>query len=195
MTLIVATVQSQAHSIEIHNDINTDESSVQVMLDGQRQSVDWKQIALLAREEKKAGDLGGRYSLLVGGRSYEVFARRITRPEEKNAQIYEVFVDGQRFEVAVEDERTRTLAGVIAGNVHSGEVTIYAPMPGLVVGVLLETGAEVKAGQSVIVLEAMKMENDLTAPLQGRIKKIAVQKGQTVDQGAALVVIDGGAEG
>jgi biotin carboxyl carrier protein len=196
MAFIVATIQSQAHSIEINADeINTDEPSVQVTLDGRGHTIDWKQIAPLARDEKKQGDPGAHYSLLLGGRSYDVFARRITRPEEKNAQTYEIFIDGQRFEVAAEDERTRVLAGLIAGTVRSGEVTIYAPMPGLVVGVLLEVGAEVKAGQPVIVLEAMKMENDLTAPLQGRIKKIAVQKGQTVDQGAALVVIDGNTEG
>src|ERR1019366_6402988 len=155
MSFIVATIQGQAYSIEV----NEEEPTAQVTLNGQGHIIDWKQIAPLARDEKKHGNPGGRYSLLLAGRSYDVFARCITPPEEKNAQTYEIFIDGQRFEVAAADERARALAGLIAGNVHSGEVTIYAPMPGLVVGVLLETGAEVRAGQPIIVLEAMKMEN------------------------------------
>lgn len=191
MSFIVATVQDQAYSIEIHEE----EPIVKVALDGQGHAIDWKQIAPLARDEKRHGDIGGRFSLLLEGRSYEVFARHMTRPTEKNSQIYEICINGQCFEVTAEDERARALAELIEGSVHSGEVTIYAPMPGLVVGILLEPGDEVKAGQPVIVLEAMKMENDLTSPIKGKIKKIAVQKGQTVDQAAALVVIDGSGEG
>lgn len=187
MSFIVTTIQGQAHSVEV----NEDEPTVKVKLDGQEHIIDWKQIAPLARDEKKHGDVGGRYSLLLEGRSYDVFARHITQPAEKNGQTYEIHIDGQRFEVAAEDERARALAGLLEGSVHTGEATIYAPMPGLVVGVLLEPGAEVKAGEAVIVLEAMKMENDLSSPINGKIKKISVQKGQTVDLGAALVVIDG----
>ncbi len=187
MSFIVATIEDQSYSVVI----NEEEPSVKVTLDGQEHAIDWKRIAPLARDEKKRGDVGGRYSLILGGRSYEVFARRVTRPEEKNGQRYEIYIEGQRFEVAAEDERTRALAGLIKGSVHSGEAIIYAPMPGLVVGVLQETGAEVKAGQPIIVLEAMKMENDLSSPINGKIKKISVSKGQTVDLGAVLVVIDG----
>jgi biotin carboxyl carrier protein len=187
MSSMVATIQKQTYSV----DINEEDPAVKVTLDGQGHAIDWKQIAPLARDEKKHGDIGGRFSLLLAGRSYEVFARRITRPEEKNGQRYEIYIDGQRFEVAAEDERTRALAVLLQGSAHSGEATIYAPMPGLVIGILQEAGAEVKAGQPIIVLEAMKMENDLTSPINGKIKKISVSKGQTVDLGAALVVIDG----
>ena len=190
MSFMVATIERQTYSI----DINEEEPTVKVTLGGQGHAIDWKQVAPLARDEKKHGDVGGRYSLILGGRSYDVFARRITRPEEKNGQRYEIYIDGQRFEVAAEDERARALAGLIKGSVHSGEATIYAPMPGLVVGILQEAGAEVKAGQPIIVLEAMKMENDLPSPINGKIKKISVNKGQTVDLGAALVVIDGSTE-
>ncbi|HEY5004411.1 MAG TPA: acetyl-CoA carboxylase biotin carboxyl carrier protein subunit, partial [Ktedonobacteraceae bacterium] len=104
------------------------------------------------------------------------------------------FINGQRFEVATEDERARALTGLIKGSTHSSEATIYAPMPGLVIGMPLEVGTEVNAGQSVIVLEAMKMENDLSSPIHGRIKEFLVNKGQTVDLGAALVIIDGHSE-
>jgi biotin carboxyl carrier protein len=64
-------------------------------------------------------------------------------------------------------------------------------MPGLVVKILLEVGASVEQGQAVIVLEAMKMENDLISPIGGTIKEIKVGKGQTVEQGAVLVLIEG----
>lgn len=191
MSSIVATIQRQAYSVAI----NEEGPGEKITLDGWEHPIDWKQIAPLARDIKKHGNVGGRYSLILGGKSYEVFARRITPPEEKNGQMYEIYIDGRRFEVIAEDERTRALAGLIKGSAHSGEATIYAPMPGLVVDVLLEVGAVVNAGQPVLVLEAMKMENDLSSPINGKIKKISANKGQTVDLGVALVVIDGNAEG
>jgi biotin carboxyl carrier protein len=188
MSRIVATIQKQTYSFAI----NEDEATDKVTLDGQEHTIDWKQIAPLANEAKNHG--GGRYSLLLAGKSYEVFARPITRPDE-NGQTYEIFINGERFVVVTEDERARALAGLIKGSAHSSGATIYAPMPGLVIGIALEAGAEVKAGQPVIVLEAMKMENDLSSPINGKIKEILVNKGQTVDLGTPLVVINGHTEG
>jgi biotin carboxyl carrier protein len=63
-------------------------------------------------------------------------------------------------------------------------------MPGLVAHILLEQGTSVEQGQTVIVLEAMKMENDLVSPIAGTIKEIKVGKGQVVDQGAILVLVE-----
>jgi biotin carboxyl carrier protein len=62
-------------------------------------------------------------------------------------------------------------------------------MPGLVLGIPLDAGAAVARGQAVVVLEAMKMENDLPSPIAGTIKEVRVSKGQTVNQGDVLVVI------
>jgi biotin carboxyl carrier protein len=186
MSRVVATTQQQTYALTI----NDAEAAHKVTLDNQEHIIDWKLIAPLVKGAKY-GLVGGRYSLLVAGKSYEVFARPITRPEEKSGQTYEIFIDGQRFEVVTEDERARALTGLLKGSTQSGAATIYAPMPGLVIGLPLEVGTEVKAGQSVIVLEAMKMENDLSSPIHGKIKEILVNKGQTVDLGAALVIIDG----
>lgn len=190
MSHIIATLHPQIYALTI----NEADAANKVTLDNQEHTIDWKLLAPLVKGAGKYGDVGGRYSLLVAGKSYEVFARPITRPEAKTGQIYEIFLDGQRFEVATEDERARALTGLLKGSAHSSEATIYAPMPGLVIGLPLEVGTEVKAGQSVIVLEAMKMENDLSSPIHGRIKEILVNKGQTVDLGAALVIIDGRSE-
>jgi pyruvate carboxylase subunit B len=134
---------------------------------------------------------GGRYSLIIEGNSYEVFARRISKADEKDGETYEIYVAGQRFEVKVEDERTKLLAGLVKSAAATGEAKVQAPMPGLVIGIPLEEGASVKQGQTVVVLEAMKMENDLAAPIAGIIKEIRVSKGQTVDQGQVLVVVAG----
>jgi len=189
MTHIIATIQPQNYAIAV----NETDVANKVTLDNQEHAIDWRLLAPLVKGAKygNVSGVGGRYSLLVAGKSYEVFVRSITRPEAKTGQIYEIFLDGQRFEVVTEDERARALAGLIKGSAHSSEATIYAPMPGLVIGLPLEVGAEVKAGQSVIVLEAMKMENDLSSPIDGKIKEFLVNKGQTVDLGSALVIIDG----
>src|SRR6266487_838940 len=190
MSHIVTTLHGQEH----HIDTGEDEHLGKITLDGQTHVIDWKQLAPLATDAKGHVEAGGHYSLIIGGKTYEVFTRRITRSDEKSGQTYEIFVGGQRFEVKAGDERTRLLAGLIKGGSHSGDATIHAPMPGLVVGVLLEVGAEVNSGQPVVVLEAMKMENDLSSPITGKIKEILVSKGQTVDLGDMLVVIGNDAE-
>jgi biotin carboxyl carrier protein len=97
---------------------------------------------------------------------------------------------GQRFEVFVEDERTRQLAGLVHARTARSRANIQAPMPGLVVNVLVQPGDTVTQNQTVVVLEAMKMENDLPAPAAGTVKEVRVSKGQTVDQGEILVTLE-----
>ena len=183
----ISTVNNQAHTIDTGQ--NSDQR--EIIVDGTIQSIDWRHIAPLAAETKEQVSTGGRYSLIIEGNSYEVFARRITKADEKDSETYEIYVAGQRFEVKVEDERTKVLAGLVKSAAATGEAKVQAPMPGLVIGVPLEEGATVKQGQTVVVLEAMKMENDLASPIAGIIKEIRVSKGQTVDQGQVLVVVAG----
>lgn len=180
----VSSVGDEAHTV------NTGEDSPQrdISIDGMRHSIDWRQIATLAADTKGLYSVGGRFSLLIEGKSYEVFARRVNKPEEKGYR-YEILVAGQRFEVSVEDEREKALTGSIQAVHESGEAMVRAPMPGLVLGFPMEPGAKVERGQTVVVLEAMKMENDLASPIGGRVKEIRVSKGQTVNQGDILVVV------
>jgi len=161
-----------------------------VLVEGTSYSVDWRQIAPLAADAKGQTGAGGRYSLIIEGKSYEVFARRINKPDEGDGQTYEIQMAGERFEVYIEDEREKALAGAAKSPHASGETMVRAPMPGLVVGIPLEAGTSVARGQDVIVLEAMKMENDLPSPIAGTIKEVRVGKGQTVNQGDVLVVIN-----
>ena len=172
--------------------IDTGEQSQQreITIEGTSYKIDWRFIAPLAADSKGQVNTGGHYSLLLGNKSYEIFARRLPTPGEDGSQTYEIQFAGQRFEVTVEDEREKALAGSVK-QAHTGEAKVYAPMPGLVIDVPVETGASITQGQTVIVLEAMKMENDLAAPRAGTIKEIKVSKGQAVNQGDVLVVIGG----
>ena len=170
--------------------VDAGESSSQreINIDGKKHSIDWKQIATLAADAKGQGSTGGRYSLLIAGKSYEVFARRVNKPDEAGYR-YEILVAGQRFEVSVEDEREKALTGSIQSAHESGEAILRAPMPGLVLGLPMKPGAVVERGQTVVVLVAMKMENVLSSPITGKVKEIKVSKGQTVNQGDVLVVV------
>lgn len=183
----ISTINDQSHTI------TPGESAPRrtIMLDEQSYEIDWRQLAALAPDAKGQIVNGGRFSLLIGGHSYDVFARQVSRPDT-SGYYYEIFVAGQRFEVHVEDEREKALAGSISGAHESGEASVRAPMPGLVLGLPLEPGAPVERGQTVAILEAMKMENDLASPINGTIKEIKVSKGQTVNQGDVLVIVAAG---
>ena len=102
--------------------------------------------------------------------------------------LWEVSVQGGRQRVEVVDERTRhirSLTGPAAA--RSGAANLRAPMPGLVARVLVEPGQQVEAGQGLIVLEAMKMENELRASAAGWVESVAAIPGQAVEKGQVLV--------
>ncbi len=171
--------------------IDTGENSPQrtIVIEGTPHAIDWRQIAPLAADTRGQVSIGGRYSLIIEGRAYEVFARRIDKPGAGDGHTYEVQIAGQRFEIYVEDEREKALAGAAKSPHAAGEAMVRAPMPGLVLAIPLDVGTAVARGQAVVVLEAMKMENDLPAPIAGTIKEVRASKGQTVNQGDVLVVI------
>lgn len=183
----IATIDQQSYTI----DISKERKPTTVCLNGKNYTLDWRQIAsLVADSNRHSSAEGGRYSLLIGGRSYDIFARRLPQSSAKDGQTYEILLAGQGFKITIEDERSRIVAGLPRTGASSSTASIQAPMPGLVAHILLEQGANVERGQTVIVLEAMKMENDLVSPITGTIKEIKVGKGQVVDQGAILVLLE-----
>ena len=108
-------------------------------------------------------------------------------------RLREVVVAGWRFEVEVESERRAALrararrgAGVAS---HGGPVEVRAIIPGRVVAVSVAAGDSVAAGQQVLVVEAMKMQNELRAPREGTVDRVGVAVGDTIDVGDLLVVI------
>lgn len=97
---------------------------------------------------------------------------------------------GEVWEARVVDERTRRLQEMTGGgHAGGGHGVVKAPMPGRVVRVEVEVGAQVRQGQGVVVLEAMKMENELTAPIAGRVTAVQVVAGQAVAKGAVLAEV------
>lgn len=116
--------------------------------------------------------------------------RVVVRPGATRG-TYTLWLDGYRFDVEALDERTkaiRELSGAGAG--PSGPAPLKAPMPGLIVRVNVQIGDQVQAGQGIVVMEAMKMENELKASAAGRVKSIVVTPGTAVEKGALLVELE-----
>jgi biotin carboxyl carrier protein len=118
-------------------------------------------------------------SCLVGGESHEVGI-------DGRRGSYEVLVGSEP--VTVEFAPAAQGAPLASRRAH-GPTHLTAPMPGRVLRVLERPGAEVAAGQGLVVIEAMKMENELKSPCAGRVRKVAVREGQAVEAGALLAVV------
>ena len=123
------------------------------------------------------------YSIIEDGQQFEAMV------DERGAHGFEVLVGGRLFHLESLDERTKLLASSALA-VSSGPQTVEAEMPGKVVRVNLAPGDAVGEGQGVVVVEAMKMENEIPSPIDGVVKEVAVSEGQTVEAGARLFVVE-----
>ena len=123
----------------------------------------------------------GIYSVLLNGRSYEV--KVVNGPEG-----YYVDLEGLRSVVEVRDPRSITPGG--RGGAKEGRQTINAPMPGKVVRVMVQQGDQVEAGAGLVVVEAMKMQNELKAPKAGTVVQLKAVVGATVAMSEMLAAIE-----
>jgi biotin carboxyl carrier protein len=123
------------------------------------------------------------YSVIEDGQQFEAVV------DEKGVHGFDVLIGGRIFHLESVDERTRLLAGS-AASVASGPQTVAAEMPGKVVNLHHGVGSEVSEGQGVMVLEAMKMENEISSPIDGVVVEIAVSVGDTVEAGTTLFVVE-----
>jgi biotin carboxyl carrier protein len=137
-------------------------------------SGDWRRANVLEIEP-------GVFSILLDGRSYEA------RVESQYDGV-DVTVRGRRLRVELEDPRRSSRKS--AGRRTDGPLQVTAPMPGKIVRLLVAPGDEVIAGQGLVVMEAMKMQNELKAARPGRVAAIPAREGETVSAGAVLVVIE-----
>jgi biotin carboxyl carrier protein len=121
------------------------------------------------------------YSLIVNGESFEGYVY----PDEDG---WQVLLLGQFYQVRVEDEREKHLRSAIQSVVHTGaEFVLKAPMPGLVISVLVTEGQVVDMGQTLVILESMKMQNNLRAPLAGKVARLRIMAGESVEQKQVLL--------
>ena len=113
---------------------------------------------------------------------------RVVTEKGQERGKYTLWVDGYRFESEALDERTRAIRDLSAANAApSGPAPIIAPMPGLIVRVSVSVGDRVEAGQGLVVMEAMKMENELRATAPGTVRSVNVTPGTAVEKGTLLV--------
>ncbi len=161
------TINEKTYIIEINDDRK-------VVVDGVEYAVDFESVA-------------GQpvYSLLINGRSYEAYVAASEEAEE-----WQVLLHGELSSVVVEDEREKRLrqaAGGVAA--AAGEYHLKAPMPGLIVAVQVSEGQVVVKGDILIILESMKMQNELKCPRDGTITRIKVKPGEGVEQSQQLITI------
>jgi biotin carboxyl carrier protein len=160
----ITTINQRTYEIDILPDGS-------VLLNGEPRNVDF--LALDA----------SLYSIIIDNHSLEALI-------DEQGGHYQVLVGGRRYEGQVLDERDQLLRSRSGGVVdQSGEVSIKAPMPGLIVSVPVAEGQAVRAGQTVVILESMKMQNELKAPRDGVVQRISVAPGQSVEQKKVLITI------
>lgn len=122
------------------------------------------------------------WSLLWGARAFEVDVQN--REDE-----YEVLIGGDCYKFSLMNEQHKALVRA-GGKGAAGKALVTSPMPGKVVKLLVVEGEEVQADQGVIVVEAMKMENELKSALAGKVKEIFVKEGEIVESGAKLLLVE-----
>lgn len=138
-------------------------------LDGQRRAVDVVEVAPAV------------FSLLLEGQSFTVCV-------ERTGENYRLQARGTELQATVENPRRwRGRAG--GGLEQAGRQEIRAPMPGKIIRLLVEENQAVEAGQGLVVVEAMKMQNQISSAQKGVVEKILVREGDTVDHGAVLLIV------
>lgn len=161
----IATIADREYAIEI-----LDED--QISVDGVVYDVDFEAIS-------------GQpvFSLLVDGDSHEAYIY----PDEDR---WEVHLQGIQYRVLVEDEREKRLRSSFgAGPEQTGEFYLKAPMPGLVISIPVVEGQDVAQGEVLVILESMKMQNELKSPRDGKISRVRVKEGDSVERKQTLLSV------
>jgi biotin carboxyl carrier protein len=164
----IAKLGDQSYTVEIEE---TAKSVYRVSVDGNEFLVDGK----------KTGRTN--YSLIVDNRSFEIEV-------DNTGDEYRVLVDGRNYRIELVDERRTRVGGGQSGATPQGRQLVTVPMPGKIIAVLVSEADTVEKGQGLIIVEAMKMENEVRSPISGTVKEIKVTAGETVESGALLVVVE-----
>jgi biotin carboxyl carrier protein len=161
----ITTVNGKEYVIEINQEH-------EITVNGEKHQIDFQQLH---------GD--GPLSLIIDNHSLEAIV-------DERGQSWEVLLNGELYTVNVQDERAYRLAKARGQLLDDAEtVVIRSPMPGLILDVLVEAGDAVQEGQTVVILESMKMENELRAARDGVVTQVTVEKGHSVEKNQELVTI------
>jgi biotin carboxyl carrier protein len=161
----ITAIGDEEYIIEIDNDS-------EIVVNGEKYDIDFQPSA-----EKDV------YSMLLNNRSLEGVVE--TREDD-----WRILIRGELYEAKVQDERAYRLAkarGVVVA--VTGEVTVKSPMPGIIIDVPVSAGTPVKKGDKVVILESMKMENELRAPRDGVVTRVFIEPGAGVEKNQQLLVI------
>ncbi|MGH7766556.1 MAG: biotin/lipoyl-containing protein [Candidatus Binatia bacterium] len=164
----IARLGEKTYTVEIEE---IGKSLYRVAVDGSEFVVDGKKIGL------------SNYSLIVDNRSFEV---DVDIMEDE----YRVLVDGRSYHINLLDERRMRVGGLQAGIQLQGRQNVSVPMPGKVIAVLVSEGDKVERGQGLVIVEAMKMENEVRCPIDGEVKEVRVKTGDALEAGAVLAVVE-----
>jgi biotin carboxyl carrier protein len=162
----ITTVNSHEYTIEILDDAH-------LSLDGVVYELDFERV-------------GNQpvYSLVLGGQSFEA---HVYTDEEQ----WQVLLRGDMYRAVVEDERERRLRSQLEGvPAEQGEFHLKAPMPGLVIAIPVGEGQLVEKGDVLLILESMKMQNELKAPRAGKVSRVRVAPGERVEQKQTLLSVE-----
>ena len=160
-------VDGKTHRLEL----TRGEHTWHCILDGEPMEVD---AALTARDV---------LSVLIGNKAYEIKRERSLQGE------LHMVIGSARYAVDVQDPRSLRTRRAAAGS-ETGPQKITAAMPGKIVRIMVHEKDEVEAGQAILVMEAMKMQNEIKSPKGGKVQKILTSEGSTVNAGDALAVIE-----
>lgn len=164
----IAKLGDQSYTLEIEE---IGKSLYRVSVDGNEFLVDGK----------KTGRTN--YSLIVDNRSFEI---EVDHAEDE----YRVLVDGRNYHVNLVDERRVRIGGGQAEIQLQGRQKVSVPMPGKIIAVLVAEGDSIEKDQGLVIVEAMKMENEVRSPIAGEVKEIKVKAGDAVEGGAVLLVVE-----
>jgi acetyl/propionyl-CoA carboxylase alpha subunit len=163
--IYIAKVNEQEYIIEIGQDN-------QIVVNGQTYDIDFRQMPR-----------SGVTSLLLNHHSLEAVV-------DEGDGRWDVLIHGELYPVEVQDERSHRLAKARGSFAPpDGEVSVASPMPGIIIAVPVGEGDVVHKGDKVVILESMKMENELRAPRDGIVTQVKVEAGSGVEKGQVLVVI------
>ena len=168
--------------MRLNAEVEGEKFSIEMRREGERVYAD---VGGRAYEIEARATGGGEYLLLHEGRVYDC---RVGQAEGRGVLLV-VSVGAREYDVTLTDPKHLRGAGV-AHVSDAGRAQVTAPMPGKVVRVLVEAGQEVEAGAGLVVVEAMKMQNELKSPKAGTVTELRAEPGATVNAGDVLAVIE-----